>query len=328
MFMVLMVLMVFIVLFASCTKETEGEESYRIAVFVPGIVSGSPVYEMLVKGAKKAAAEYDYAEIQVIEGGSNQGTWEEAISTLAASGEQDLIITSNPAMPAICATVSARFPKQHFVVMDGYLEGNDHIYTLRYDQRQQAILAGYQAGLITTSSMKGVTDDLKIGLIAGQEYPDMTQLILPGFIEGAHLVDNAIDVDFRVVGNWYDAAKGSELARSMIDSGVDVILAIAGGANQGILTTSHDLGTYVLWYDTNGYALQPGTVVGSTSIRQDTATYKTVKQAIEGTLPFGTAVTVGIDQGYVTFIEDDETYKESVPEEIRTMQHQFIESMK
>ncbi|HEB09960.1 MAG TPA: BMP family ABC transporter substrate-binding protein, partial [Spirochaetales bacterium] len=37
-------------------------------------------------------------------------------------------------------------------------------------------------------------------------------------------------MDFRVIGNWYDANKAADLANSMIDSGVDVIATIAGGA--------------------------------------------------------------------------------------------------
>jgi riboflavin transport system substrate-binding protein len=322
----LSLVMILIMTFVSCAKEQESQP-YRIAVFVPGIVSGSPIYEMLVAGAQQAADEHEQAVVQVIEGGSNQGLWEESISTLAASQEHDLIVTSNPAMPAIAAAVSAKFPEQRFAIMDGALEGNEAIYTLRYDQQQQAMLAGHLAGLITASSMSGANDQLKIGLIAGQEYPDMTDLILPGFTAGAQTAHASVTVEFRVVGNWYDAAKGSELARAMIADGVDVILPIAGGANQGVLTAAADAGTYVLWYDTNGYALQKGTVAGSTAIRQDKATYETVVKAIEGTLPFGSAETVGLERGYITFIEDDELYLEIVPQDIRDQQHAFIESM-
>ncbi len=312
----------------SCSKQEEPSDDYSIAVFVPGIIAGSATYEMLVAGAQKAVEEYEHAEIQIIEGGSNQGEWEEKIAALAASSEHNLIITSNPAMPAICDAVSKRFPDQYFAVMDGYLEGNDHIYTLRYDQYQQALLAGYQAGLVTTSTMEGANPDLLIGLIAGQEYPDMNDLILPGFRDGARMVNAGIDVDFRVVGNWYDAAKSSELTRAMVGNGVDVILTIAGGANQGVVTAAHEMGTYVIWFDSNGYALEPGTVVGSTAIRQDTAVYETVKKAIEGSLPFGHADTLGIEEGFITFVEDDDIYRQSVPDELRSRQHDFLESLR
>jgi basic membrane lipoprotein Med (substrate-binding protein (PBP1-ABC) superfamily) len=329
--------------FASCAKkepaaEAPAQESqqsqavksqhpYSIAVFVPGIISGSATYEMLVQGAEKAAAEHNNTAIQVIEGGSNQGEWEEKVSALAAGSDYDVIVTSNPAMPAICDAVSKRFPQQQFIIMDGFFEGNENMYTLRYNQYQQALLAGHMAGLVTTSSMPGANSKLAIGLIAGQEYPDMNELILPGFQEGAKLVNEAITVDFRVVGNWYDAAKGAELARSMINGGADVILAIAGGANQGVLTAAGEKGVYVHWYDSNGYANKPGTVIGSTAILQDKAVYQTVTKAIEGSLEFGKAETFGIKEGYITFIEDDDNYRSSVPEELRAKQHQFTSEL-
>ena len=316
------------VFFSSCTKQEEPEDSFNIAVFVPGVVSGSPIYEMLAAGAQKAADEHAAVQVNIIEGGSNQGEWEEKIATLAASGDQDVIITSNPAMPGICAAVSDKFPSQYFIIMDGFLEGNDHIYTLRYNQQQQAMMNGHLAGLVTTSQMDGANDQLIIGLIAGQEYPDMTNLIAPGFLEGAKQVNDSIKLDFRAVGNWYDAAKGAELARAMISAGVDIILPIAGGANQGVITAAHEAGIYVLWFDANGYAQQPGTVVGSTSIQQDTATYETLTQAIEGTLPYGEAVTLGLESGFITFIEDDELYITHVPQDVREAQKQFLGTLK
>lgn len=311
------------ILTVSCSKEQD-DRSYAIAVFIPGVISGSPIYESLAEGVTSAAGADEGISYQIIEGGTNQGTWEEEISELAAGGSYDLIITSNPAMPAICASVAEKFPSQKFAVLDGYLQGNDQIYTLRYDQRQQALLSGHMAGLITTSSMVGANGQLVIGLIAGQEYPDMNEQILPAFLEGAQQVDQGISVEFRVVGNWYDAAKGAELTRSLIEQGVDVILPVAGGANQGVVTAAKDAGVYVLWIDANGYAQQPGTVAGSTEIEQQTAAAEVVARAAAGELPYGNADTVGIAEGYIRFIEDDQLYIETVPEDLRTLQHEFI----
>ncbi len=51
-----------------------------IAVFVPGIVSGSPVYEMLVSGAQKAVDNHSIKDfgpvtLTIIEAGTNQAEW-------------------------------------------------------------------------------------------------------------------------------------------------------------------------------------------------------------------------------------------------------------
>ena len=63
---------------AEGTQEKGGEkeeESFNIAVFVPGVVAGSPLYEDLVSGTEKAADEYTTVSVKVIEGGFNQGEW-------------------------------------------------------------------------------------------------------------------------------------------------------------------------------------------------------------------------------------------------------------
>jgi basic membrane lipoprotein Med (substrate-binding protein (PBP1-ABC) superfamily) len=130
-------------------------------------------------------------------------------------------------------------------------------------------------------------------------------------------VDPAITVDVRVIGNWYDAAKAAELAHSMFDAGVDVVVTIAGGANQGVLKAAKDRGRYVLWFDANGYSAAPGTVVGSSVVAHDEATYRAVKAFLTGNLELGKAVTLGAADGFVQFVEDDPLYVQAVPEPLR-----------
>lgn len=299
--------------------KAEGDARARsVAVFVPGVVSGSPIYEMLVAGARRAVEEEaGKATLTVVEGGFNQAEWEAKLTSLAASGAHDLIVSSNPAIPAICAAVSAKFPAQRFLLLDGKLEGNPRIYTLRYNQREQAYLAGYIAGLATSGGVPGANAALRVGLVAGQEYPAMNAIILPGYREGAAAAAPGTEVDFRVVGNWFDAAKGAELAGAMIRGGSDVILAIAGGANQGVLRAAADAGAKVVWFDVNGYAQAPGVVVGSAVLRQEKAAYAQVKRFLDGTLPFGKAEIVGMAEGYVDFEQDDPLYAAAVSEAAR-----------
>ncbi|MBL8967652.1 MAG: hypothetical protein JNG85_11640, partial [Spirochaetaceae bacterium] len=59
----------------------------KVAVFVPGLVSGSPIYEQLVAGATKAVAEMPGATLKVVEAGFNQAEWLDQLSAIAATGE-------------------------------------------------------------------------------------------------------------------------------------------------------------------------------------------------------------------------------------------------
>ena len=299
-----------------------------IAVFIPGVMAGSPIYEMLAEGASKAAEDFAASNqgaapsVTVIEGGFNQAEWESQVTTLAASQSYDLIVSSNPSLPVIVSSVSEKFPRQNFLLLDAELEGNPRVYTLRYNQREQAYMAGHIAALAALEASPAA--EKQIGLVAAQEYPVMNNIILPGYAEGAAAVDPEFRVDFRVVGNWFDAAKAAELAAGMIRGGARVLLPIAGGAGAGVVQAASEAGAKVVWFDTNGYAIRPGTVIGSAILRQDRAAYEKVMLYLKGTLPFGKAEIAGIAGGFVDFIEDDPLYISSVSPAIREKQAALI----
>ena len=327
-FCMALVLGLFLVAFAAAApkRESARAEGKSIAVFVPGVMSGSPIYEMLAQGVKDAAADYSRnnpgapAEVTVLEGGFNQAEWESQVTALAASGNYDLIVSSNPSLPVIAGAVSAKFPGQHFLLLDGESRGNPRIYSLRYNQREQSYMAGYIAALAAAE----LAPQPRIGLVAGQEYPAMNGIILPGYTEGAEAAVPGTKVDFRVVGNWYDAAKGAELASDMIRGGAKVILCIAGGANEGVVQAASEAAAKVVWFDTAGYDIRPGTVTGSAVIHQDKAAYHKISLYLEGKLPFGAAETAGVREGYVDFVEDDPLYKAHVSPAIREKQAALI----
>ncbi len=297
-------------------QETASPDHYRIGVFVPGVVDGSPTYEMLVAGTERAASEVEHTTVTVVEGGFNQATWEENLMSMAASNRYDLIVTSNPSMPELAEAVARTVPGVQFLILDGYLEGNDRIHTILFNQREQAFLAGYFAGLVTTSPMPGARPQRRIGLLAGQEYPIMNDVILVGYREGAQAVDSTIEVDFRVLGNWFDAGQAQEIATDMMALGADIILAIAGGGNQGVVSAARERGGYVIWYDDSGYDEGPGIVAGSTVVRQDEATYVAVAEAIQGETPWGSAIILGVADGAVGFDMEHQEFQRTVPREI------------
>jgi simple sugar transport system substrate-binding protein len=249
---------------------------------------------------------------------------------MAASASYDLIISSNPSLPEIVSAVSAQFPDQYFLLLDGSLSGNPRVYTLRYNQREQGYMAGYIAALVTGEMSAGAPPgtEKRVGLIAAQEYPVMNNTILPAYLEGARAVDPEYSVDFRIVGNWYDAAKAAELAADMIQNDIRVILCIAGGANEGVVQAAGLSGAKVIWFDTNGYGIRPGTVAGSAVLYQDKAARSLTLRYLEGNLPFGTSETAGVAQGYVDFIQDDPHYKAAVSPEVRELQAAMVERIR
>jgi simple sugar transport system substrate-binding protein len=294
-----------------------GATPISVGVFVPGVAAGSPLYEQMVNAAQKVASEDPSVTVKVVEGGFNQGDWPEKVTSMVASG-YDYILTSNPSLPAICQDVAKTFPKQKFIVMDsGVTQGIPNFYTVMYNQVEQGYFAGYLAGLVTKRQAKGGTSNLKVGAIVAQEYPALNKEMIPGYQQGAQAVDSKITLDYRVIGNWYDANKAADLANSMMDQGVDVILAIAGGASQGIIKAAQARGKYVVYFDSDQYAIAPGTIIGCSILDQSRAVYEALKKAGAGTLPLGTAVVVAANTGYVDFADKDPLYTNNVPADVR-----------
>ena len=320
-------------LLGACKKS---EDSVRIAVFIPGVGAGAAIYDMLASGGEEAVAEWQTAQgmpvaLNIIEGGYNQAAWEDEVTALAASGQYDVIISSNPSLPAIVADVLEKFPAQKFILFDGELPGNPSVYTLRYDQREQGYMAGHIAALVS-EELRALGNEAirpkKLGLVAGQEYPAMNNVILPAYLEGAKAVDAGYSVDFRVLGNWFDAQKAADLAQDMLNGGVKVILAVAGGANEGVLQTAAEKGAKVVWFDINGYALKEGVVIGSAVIHQQKAAREKTLAFLGGTLPFGRAEYAGVREGYVDFIEDDPIYRNTVSEPVRQKQSALLQQIR
>ena len=310
--------LLFTIIFAAVLSFGFAKKSDKlsIAVFVPGIIDDSPTYNMLVQGVNAAVEEKNQAlpkktkiELFVMEAGTNQAEWGPKITALCAERKYDVIISSNPSLPDLVEPILKQFPNQKFILMDATKEGNNNIHTVCYNQYEQSYITGYIGGLMSKSH--------KLALIAAQEYPVMNNIIYPYFEKGAKAADSSSTVDFRIVGNWYDATKGAEIADAVAKKGVDVILPICGGASQGVITSAVNNGIYITWFDNNGFAKAPGTIISSSVMEQKKMSYNITKEFIEGKTPWASAKMVGIKEGFVDFVQDDPNYIKAVPQDIR-----------
>jgi len=328
---ILTILIIFSVFAAiSCDKSNKKlniKEDLSVLVFITGVIAGSPTYEMMTQGALEFSRINPNTTVKIYEAGMNQAEWEQQLGEMISSHNYDVVISSNPALPVICVRVSRLFPDTKFIIFDALYEGHPQIKTYHYNQYEQSLFLGYLAGLITTSNMKHTNNQKKIGFIAAQEYPLLTGHMIPGFIEGAKMVDEEIELDFRVIGNWYDASKASELASAMINSGVDVFTSIAGGAAQGLIKTAVDRGAYIVWYNNNAYNSAPGIIVGCGIMEQKKLTIEVLNKVMKGEMEYGTVQTLGIKDGYLGFIFDDPGYYENLSEDIRLRFEQFMSSL-
>jgi len=153
-------------------------------------------------------------------------------------------------------------------------------------------------------------------------------MIIPGFTQGLKAVDPAFQLDIRVLGNWYDAAKAADLSRSIYAGGADVILPICGSASQGAVKVAQEVGKYLVFFDDDEFARAPQNILGCTVLHQEELAYRSLKAAVEGTLPFGKAEIVGMREGYIEFLDKNPAYIKNVPESIRKKVDTVIQAIK
>jgi len=310
----------------SCNKSSKGPDPLSVAVFVPGIVSGSPIYEMLVDGAQKAVSEVKDARLKIIEAGFDQSTWQETLRDIAASNEFGIIISSNPSLPELCDKISKDYSAVKFIIADSYLKGKPSIHTVLYNQKEQGYIVGYLAGLKTKNLMP--EDKPVAGMVVAQHYPTLDRLIIPGFEAGLKAVDPEFTLLIREIGNWFDTAKAAELASALFSEGVKVILPIAGSAGQGVVSAAKERGCNVVWFDGDGYSMDPDTVIGCATLAQDKLVYGQLKAALLGdTSIYGRADIASIRDGYIDFDPDGPGYR-TLPHEIRSNFEAALASLK
>lgn len=303
-------------------------QSPRIGVFIPGVREGSPIYDTLAKGAERFVSEIPRASIKIFEAGFNQAEWQEKLTSFVASGKFDVVITSNPSMPELVSNVSKYFPSQKFICLDGYLSGNPQVYSALYNQLEQGYVSGYLSGLVSISGIKGTNQEKKVGMIIGQNYPVMDKMIIPGFTQGLKAVDPSFQLDIRVLGNWFDAAKAAEISRSLYATGADIILPICGSASQGAVKVAQESGKYLVFFDDDEFARAPDNILGCAVLHQEELAYRSLKAAFEGKLPFGQAEVIGMKEGYIEFLDRNSAYLKNVPENIRKKVESVIQSIK
>lgn len=314
-------------LLISCSKSVS-DDRFRVGVFIPGVTSGNPTYDAMSVAAKSIGEEYTNIVVKVLEAGHNQAQWKEKLTSFISQGNYDVVITTNPALPEIANEVSKLFENQKFIITDAYYTNNTNIATFMFNQYEQSFVLGYAAALISESDSLNVVKSKKIGFIISQEFPIFNKHILPGFLDGAKLIDPSFIVDYRIIGNWYDSSKALEIAKSMIASGIDVTAIIAGNADIGAINAYKENNKYIVLHNVDEYSKAEGSILLSGFVDQYRLVRESILNAYENNINYGTAKTIGIKEGYIKILNDSEYYANYMPKDIQEKVNLLIENIK
>lgn len=211
----------------------------------------------------KTETGQDYQDLEI----SGDAQREQAIRQFAARGNNPIVLPGFSWETALRA-VAPDFPDTSFLIIDTVVDDIENVRSVVFKEHEGSYLVGALAAMATESGT--------IGFIPAFDF-SLLQAFGCGYKQGAAYVNPDIEVIETAIGTGFDAFNnpggGTEVARSQIDRGADVIYHAAGGAGVGVLQAAADAGVLGIGVDSNQNHLHPGQVLTSMLKRVDVAVY-------------------------------------------------------
>ena len=224
------------------------------------------VYNGVERFKKETGIEYREFEV------TNETQREQALRRMAQRGANPVIGVGFAQAPAL-EKVAKEFPDTRFAIIDAVVD-LPNVRSIVFKEHEGSFLVGMIA------AMKSETG--KVGFVGGMDIP-LIRKFACGYEQGAKHVNGDAEVVQNMTGTtpaaWNDPTRGSELAKSQFDRGVDVVYAAAGGTGVGVYQTAEDSGKFAIGVDSNQNFLHPGTMLTSMLKRVDVAAYKAFMDA-------------------------------------------------
>ncbi|MEO3429023.1 BMP family ABC transporter substrate-binding protein [Pelagibius sp. CAU 1746] len=224
------------------------------------------VYNGVERFKKESGLEYREFEV------TNETQREQALRRMAQRGANPVVGVGFAQAPAL-EKVAKEFPDTHFAIIDAVVD-LPNVRSIVFKEHEGSFLVGMIAAL---KSQTG-----KVGFVGGMDIP-LIRKFACGYEQGAKFVSKDTEVVQNMTGTtpaaWNDPTRGSELAKSQFDRGVDVVYAAAGGTGVGVYQTAEDSGKLAIGVDSNQNYLHPGTMLTSMLKRVDVAAYTAFKDA-------------------------------------------------
>lgn len=221
---------------------------------------------------------------------TNAAQREQAMTKFAQRGAS-IIVAIGFSQASAVEAAAKKFPNVKFAIVDGTVD-LPNVQSINFREHESSFLCGMAAALASKTG--------KVGFVGGMDIPLIRKFAV-GYAEGAKYVNPAIEVFQNMTGTtaaaWNDPTKGSELAKSQIGRGADVIFHAAGNTGTGVMQAAKDAGKLSIGCDSNQDYIHPGSVLTSAVKRVDVAVFKAFTDAKNGSWKGGPVVLGLSDQG-------------------------------
>ncbi len=232
----------------------------------------------------------------------NEEQREQGLRRLAERGQSPIVAVGFNFSSSI-EKVAAEFPDTQFVIIDSVVD-LPNVQSIVFAEHEGSFLVGALAAMKSTTN--------KVGFVGGMDIP-LIRKFACGFEQGVKFVSADAEVFENMTGStpaaFSDPARGSELAKSQISKGADVLFAAAGGTGIGVYQAAKDEGKLAIGVDSNQNFIQPGTMLTSMVKRVGVAAYGSWEEAQAGEWKGGLKV-LDLAAGGVDYAMDQ--YNESL----------------
>ena len=209
------------------------------------------------------------------------------LTLLAQAGYNPIIAVGFAYAPAL-KTVSAKFPKTNFAIVDSTDVTGANIANLTFAANQASYLVGVIAAQATKKN--------NVGYIGGVNVP-LLQSFQAGYDAGVKATNSAVTVQDKYLTQppdftgFSDPAKGKTAAQGMYDAGADVVYHAAGGSGSGVFEAAKAAGALAIGVDSDQYLTAPAelkdVIITSMLKRVDVAVYDFITRAVDGSTLVG-----------------------------------------
>ena len=298
----------------------------QIALLISGDLGDMSFWDSANAGLTKFAADHPEVVVDIIEMGSSDTSKYESTLTKTCNAAYDLIIVGSTDMrePLQRAAKKKKYADRRFIIFDteikdGKAEDYPTVHSIMFSQNEGGYLAGTVAALM--SMEKGAPATAFVGGTKNDIINDFGY----GFMQGVRDVNAAKGVNIGAynayIGDFTNSPKGSSLATSFYESGVEVLFAAASQAGLGCIDSAKNNNKLIIGVDSDQYAYYADTdpdkaarIVTSALKRVDLALYDCCEQFLNGTLTYGDLDVLGVKEGMIGLVEND-NYKALVSEE-------------
>lgn len=314
---------------AMAAKEADLNDGVvKIALLISGDLGDMSFWDSANAGLTKFAADHPEVVVDIIEMGSSDTSKYESTLTKTCNGAYDLIIVGSTDMrePLQRAAKKKKYADRRFIIFDteikdGKAADYPTVHSIMFSQNEGGYLAGTLAALMSQET--GAANTAFIGGTKNDIINDFGF----GFMQGVRDVNAAKGVNIGAynayIGDFVNSPKGSSLATSFYESGVEVLFAAASQAGLGCIDSAKNNGKLIIGVDSDQYAYyadtdpeKAGHIVTSVLKRVDLALYNCCEKFLEGTLTYGDLEVLGVEEGMIGLVEND-NYNALVSEETR-----------